>query len=108
MKKPLNHLMGTKSLSTYLTIHDSLSNKKLGYNEAKKIAVWSKKGKTLLGEEEYARFLNESQFDLAECLYDFQISVTFESKKQVRKAYDRTKHFVDTLFAKEPKLVQVI
>ena len=96
-----------KDHMTYLSIHDSSKESKNGYNEGKKIAVWSKKGKTLVNAELFSDFLNNVKFDLAECLYDNQISLN-DTKKQIRKSFERTKQFIDTFFAEEIKQGQMV
>lgn len=90
---------------TYLPIHDSSKQELTGFNEGKKIAIWSKKGKNLITSDVFAEFVNNIQFDLAECPYDDQNSY-IESKKAIRKCYERTKQFVDHLFNEEQKPIK--
>jgi hypothetical protein len=71
-----------------------------GYSEGKKIALWSRRGKTLLDGDGMAEFLKNVDFDLVECLFDDQDS-TKESKKRAKKAYERSLKFIEQLFSKE-------
>lgn len=98
LKKPFTKLVDLdNNCSTFLTIKDSAKSLPDGYNEGKKIALWSKKGKTLITSSDYSSLLKSLRFDLAESLYDDQ-NKEIEAKKQIRKAYDRTKSFIDDFF----------
>jgi hypothetical protein len=122
MKIAFKNLISMKNYFTYLSIQDRYLLKSLliifssdykfnifvistraapeGYSEGKKIALWSRRGKTLLDSEAFADFLKNVDFDLVECLYDDQSS-SAESKKRAKKAYDRTLKFVELFFSKE-------
>ena len=82
-----------------LTLHDSAKLIKENRNEAKKFAVWSKKGKTLIKPEEYSELSRAVSFDLTECPYDGFKSL--DSKKGNRKAFDRTKSAIDHCFSEQ-------
>jgi hypothetical protein len=96
-----------KDYFTYLSLYDSSKPPQSGYNEGKKVALWTKKGKTLVTSELYAEFVNSDlKFDLVECLYDNQFSVG-ESKKQTKKSFERIKQSVDSFNDSETKLIKV-
>jgi hypothetical protein len=90
--------MSFKDKLTFLTVQDSSKLIKENRNEGKKIALWSKKGKTLLTVEDFGQLSENVYFDLLECPYD-DFSSTIESKKRNRKAYERTKNSVDFCFS---------
>lgn len=105
IKKSFAKILGLDNCFTLLTIKDSAKSLPDGYNEGKKIALWSRKGKTLLASSDYNSLLKKLDFDLAESLYDDQ-NKEIEAKKQIRKAYDRTKLFLGDFFgdAKDPEI----
>ena len=88
------------SFATLLTVQDSARMPPEGYSEAKKLALWTKKGKQFLTADGFERFINECSFDSIECLYDDQNSPS-ESKKRIKKMHERTESFVDTFFSPE-------
>ena len=88
---------------TYLSVQDSSRPFKDGFNEANKIALWSKNGKTLVTSQMLADFVNDVGFDLIECPYDDH-NFPAESKKRNRKAFDRTKHFIDAFFGENSQI----
>lgn len=106
MNKSFDKLISMQNYVTYLSLHDSSKPEKTGFNEAKKIALWSKKGKTLVSSEMFENFINNVQFDLVECPYDEQ-NTMIESKKFIRKMFDRTKHFVDYFYNEENNRIKV-
>lgn len=62
--------------------------------------MWSKNGKRLQTLDSFIEFVNGVNFDMTECLYDDQ-NIAIESKKTIRKLYDRSKYFVDYVFTDE-------
>ena len=100
--------MQLKEFFTYLSVQDSSKQVPAGYNERKKIALWSRKGKQFVSAEIYAEFVNNVKFDLVECLYDNQLGVIGDSKKQAKKSFDRFKQFIDAFYQSEQKLVKVM
>lgn len=103
-KKPLNEFISMPDYMSYLSIHDS-SRENKGLNEGKKLALWARNGKHLVGLESFVELVNDVKFDMVECLYDDSNSM-IESKKGVRKIYDRTKAFVDSIYAEEEPLIK--
>ena len=99
-KKNFNEFIAMNNNLSYLTVHDSARPNPAGFNEAKKLAIWAKNGKHFVNLESFVEFVNEAHFDMIECLYDDPNSI-LESKKSVRKLFDRTKYFVDGVFAEE-------
>lgn len=85
---------------TVLTLKDSAKFIKENKNEGKKLAVWSKRGKTLCTTEEYSDLSASLSFDLTECPFDDLESG--ETKKRNRKSFERTKLYADTFFNEEP------
>ena len=106
MNKPFAKFIQMSDYLTYLTIRDSGRNAPDGYNEGKKLAVWSKRGKSMVTSELFNELVNSLKFDLVECPYDYADSIP-DSKKKTRKAYDRTKHFVDLYFGESKDAVKV-
>ena len=104
-KKPFKETCHLQDYFTYLSVHDCAKQPPPGFNEGRKIAIWSKKGKTLVSAESYSEFVNSVKFDLVECLYDNQIGFN-DSKKQLKKSFDRIKQFIDDFYDKENRLVK--
>jgi hypothetical protein len=96
MKKPLNEFISFKENLTMLTIQDSSKNVLESKHEGKKLAIWTKTGKCLLSSDDFKKLFANVNFDLVECPYD-DFNLAIESKKRIRKAYDRTLHFIDSL-----------
>lgn len=96
LKKPLDKFMSFTSENnlTLLNLKDSAKLVKDNRNEGKKVAVWSKKGKTLHTTEEYCALANCVSIDLIECPFD-DFNLTSETKKRNRKSFDRTKGYFD-------------
>ena len=67
-------------------------------SEGKRVALWSKRGKSLLATEQFGKFLNQVHFDLVECMYDDQNSAV-ESRKRIKKMHERTEQFVNLFFS---------
>lgn len=107
MGKPFGDFIVMKDYITFLTIHDNSKFYKNGYNEGKKIAIWSKRGKNLLTSEMFDDFIKNVHFDIVECPYD-DCNEPVESKKQIRKAMERTKSFVDWFFDEQRQKTEVI
>lgn len=95
-----------KDFVTYLSIKDSSKVYQDGYSEGKKVALWSKKGKTLVTADLYAECVNNLEFDLIECLYDDQNS-KYDSKKTLRKAFERSKTYLELFFSSENNPIKV-
>lgn len=90
-----------------LTVQDSTKLVSDQKNEGKKLALWSKAGKCLLSSDDFKKAFSNINFDLIECPYDDFNSV-IESKKRVRKAYDRTINLIDAIFDKNEQSIKVI
>ncbi len=100
LKMPFSSLIRMEDFYTVLTLHDNSRWVQDGFSEGQKVAVWSKRGKTLISKESFTEFVNTVKFDLIECPYDDHYS-KIESKKRLKKALDRTQGFIDTIFATE-------
>lgn len=100
MGKPFGNFIAMKDYITFLSLHDNSKIYQSGYNEGKNVAVWSKRGKTLVSSEIFDEFIKNVHFDIVECPYD-DIEGPIDSKKQIRKAIERTKNFVDWFFRNE-------
>lgn len=107
LKKPIAQLISLKDNLTLLTIQDSSKYVLDHKNEGKKLAIWSKTGKSLLTSDDFKKMFTNLNFDLVECPYD-DFNSAIESKKKIRKAYDRTLHFIDEIFKKEDQTIKVI
>lgn len=92
--------MAMEQNMTLISLKDSAKLIKENRNEGKKIAVWSKKGKTLVTSDDYFNLSRNNQFDIVECPYD-DFNNNGESKKRNRKSYERTKNAVDHCFAQD-------
>lgn len=106
MGKPFGNFIAMKDYITYLSIHDNSKIYQTGYNEGKKIAIWSKRGKNLITSEVFEEFIKSVHFDVVECPYD-DFNEVVESKKQIKKAIERTKNFVDWFFGEKTEKPQV-
>jgi len=100
LKMPFSSLIRMEDFYTILTLHDNTRWLQDGFSEGQKVAVWSKRGKTLISKESFTEFVNAVDFDLLECPYDDHCS-KIESKKRLKKALDRTQGFVDSIFNTE-------
>lgn len=100
LKKPIENWISMKENTTLLTLKDSAKFIKENRNEAKKVAVWSKRGKVLYTAEEYCSLAKSISVDITECPFD-DFNATGESKKRNRKSYDRTKHCLDVCLAQD-------
>jgi hypothetical protein len=100
MNKPFKESMQLRDSFTYMSMQDTSKQRQGGYSEGLKLAVWSKKGKTLVSTTMYADFVNNVKFDLVECMYDHQIGLN-DSKKQAKKAYERIKQLIDVFYKPE-------
>jgi hypothetical protein len=104
-KKPFKEFMHLKGFLTYMSMHDTSKQRQAGYGEGLKLAIWSKKGKILVSSDMYAEFVNTVKFDLVECMYDHQIALN-DSKKQIKKAYERIVKLIDIFYEPEAKLIK--
>jgi hypothetical protein len=100
MKKPIKKLISMPDKFVYLTVLDRARPLQEGFNESNKLAIWSKKGKTLLSAETYESLVKSTEFDLVECPFD-DYTTHVDSKKRLKKLIDRTSHFVNKLFGEE-------
>ena len=98
--------MAFENNATLLTIQDSSKTAADHKNEGKKLAIWSKSGKKLLTSEDFKQIFSKINFDMVECPYD-DFNESNEFKKRVRKAYDRTLNFVDSVFEKNENQTKV-
>ena len=67
----------------------------------------SKSGRTLLSGDDFRKIFSSINFDIVECPYD-DFNESIESKKRVRKAYDRTINLMDNFFEKSETQIKVI
>ncbi len=95
LKKPIANLIQIKNDTLFLlSVKDSGKSVKENRNEGKKLAVWSKKGKTLITTEDYCQLGSSVSVDMIECPFD-DFNTAGETKKRNRKSFDRTKSYFD-------------
>ena len=97
MKKSISSFISFNDNINLLTIQDSSKLVNDQKNEGKKLALWSKAGKSLLSSDDFKKVFSNLNFDLVECPYD-DFNSSIESKKRIRKAYDRTLNLIDAIF----------
>jgi hypothetical protein len=101
LKKPIANLMQMKKDTlVLLNLKDNGKHVKENRNEGKKLAVWSRKGKTLITTEEYCDLGNSVAVDMIECPFD-DFNAASETKKRNRKSFERTKSYFDTFVTAE-------
>ena len=91
-------MMSMKNNLTFLTVQENCKATREGKSEGNKLAVWSRRGKTLLDNNDYIQIAESCSFDFIECLND-DLNSTKEAKKRIRKAYERNKQFVEFHFS---------
>jgi hypothetical protein len=101
LAEPFSDFIRMNTSFSYCPLYDSSAPTKNGFNEADKIAVFSKKGKTFLTHESFADLASNLKFDLIECPYDQQ-NAGAAAKKTNRKAFERTKKFLEKIFSNRP------
>ena len=105
-KTSFRKFIALENYFTYVPLHDSSKNSPDGFSESKKIALWSRRGKTLVTEETFKELIENLDFDLIECFYDDQ-NGPIESKKRAKKIFERTENFIETFFSKEKSPIKV-
>jgi queuine/archaeosine tRNA-ribosyltransferase len=101
-KRPLSETTSLFNFKTLITIKNSGQESKDSYNEGNKLAMWSKKGKIFLTNDDFNEFISKVPIDLKECPFD-DINSVIESKKRIRKVLEKSKVFVDSIFGQNDK-----
>ena len=96
----LQKFIKMENFSVLLTINDPVRVITAGYDEGKKIAMWTSHGKRLIDAEKFQEIVKTFNVEFVECAYDGATAQNCP-KKRLSKATDRTKVFVDKCFSEE-------
>jgi hypothetical protein len=86
-----------ENFSVLMTINDPVRPITAGYDEGKKIAMWTPHGKRLIDTAKFQEIVKTFNVEYVECAYDGATALNCP-KKRLSKASDRTKVFVDECF----------
>jgi len=69
-QETLAEFIKMKEFNTFLTVYDSGKSQPQGFNEGKKLAMWTRKGKEFIDSDIFKEIVDQFKTDIAECLYD--------------------------------------